>query len=152
MNWEAISAIGEIIGAIAVIVSLVYLAVQVRSSSRATKATVFQGLHDSFAQFDLLLITNSDLRELLENGCAGDTKLTARDRARFSHLLAQLFDKYELFFSLHRERMFSAEVENVMSRIVAKRIQRPGVKVWLRDNHHRFSKDFVMWINETIDA
>ena len=30
MNWEAIGALGEMIGAVAVVVSLVYLAVQIR--------------------------------------------------------------------------------------------------------------------------
>lgn len=30
MNWEAVSAIGEIIGAIAVVISLVYVAAQIR--------------------------------------------------------------------------------------------------------------------------
>ena len=36
MNWEAIGAIGEIVGAIAVILTLVYLASQVRYAKNAT--------------------------------------------------------------------------------------------------------------------
>ncbi len=42
MNWEAVSAVGEIIGAIAVVVTLVYLAVQVRRSTAATQAATVQ--------------------------------------------------------------------------------------------------------------
>ena len=38
MNWEAISAVGEIVGATAVVVTLIYLAVQVRHGTRATQA------------------------------------------------------------------------------------------------------------------
>ena len=34
INWEAVSAVGQIIGAIAVVISVVYLAVQVRSNAR----------------------------------------------------------------------------------------------------------------------
>ena len=34
MNWEAIGAIGEVLGALAVIGSLVYLALQIRANSR----------------------------------------------------------------------------------------------------------------------
>ena len=34
MNWDAIGAIGEILGAAAVFASLIYLAVQIRSSSK----------------------------------------------------------------------------------------------------------------------
>jgi formate/nitrite transporter FocA (FNT family) len=39
MNWEAIAAIGEIVGAIAVVVSLVYLALQIRTQNKQAKLT-----------------------------------------------------------------------------------------------------------------
>jgi hypothetical protein len=34
LNWEAISAIGQIVGALAVVISLIYLAREVVSSDR----------------------------------------------------------------------------------------------------------------------
>ena len=46
MNWEAIGAIGEIIGALAVVISIVYLAIQIRANTRATKASAsFDATH-----------------------------------------------------------------------------------------------------------
>ena len=42
LNWEAIGALGEIISAAAVVVTLVYLAGQVRQATRATQAASFQ--------------------------------------------------------------------------------------------------------------
>ena len=39
MNWEAIGAVGEILGALAVAVTLIYLARQTRENSRAVKAS-----------------------------------------------------------------------------------------------------------------
>ena len=42
MNWEAISAIGEIVGATAVVVTLIYLAVQIRRGTNATQAASVQ--------------------------------------------------------------------------------------------------------------
>jgi len=46
MNWDAIGAIGETIGAIAVVVSILYLAIQIRSNTRATKASAsFDATH-----------------------------------------------------------------------------------------------------------
>jgi hypothetical protein len=44
MNWEAIGAIGEIVGGAGVIVSLLYLAIQIRKDARARRAnTQFSG-------------------------------------------------------------------------------------------------------------
>lgn len=42
MNWDALGAIGEIVGAMAVVVTLIYLAVQVRHSAVATQAATLQ--------------------------------------------------------------------------------------------------------------
>ena len=39
MNWDAIDAIGEILGASAVVASLVYLAVQIRHNTKQVDAT-----------------------------------------------------------------------------------------------------------------
>ena len=47
MNWEAIGAIGEIIGAIAVVVSVLYLAFQIRQNTQATQGATIQGVTDT---------------------------------------------------------------------------------------------------------
>ena len=41
MNWDAIGAIGEILGAIGVIVTLGYLAVQIRQNTRSSRVSAF---------------------------------------------------------------------------------------------------------------
>jgi hypothetical protein len=47
VNWEAAGAIGEIIGAAAVVVSLIYLASQIRTQNReARAASVHQVMHE----------------------------------------------------------------------------------------------------------
>ena len=42
MNWDAISALSEFIGAIAVVVTLIYLAVQVRQNTQSIKTSTLQ--------------------------------------------------------------------------------------------------------------
>jgi hypothetical protein len=42
VNWQAIGAVGEILGALAVVATLGYLAVQIRESRKATAADVYQ--------------------------------------------------------------------------------------------------------------
>ncbi len=44
MNWEAIGAVGEILGAFAVVVSLLYLATQIRQNSRIVKGSTVQSI------------------------------------------------------------------------------------------------------------
>lgn len=54
MNWSAISAVADLIASIAVIVSLIYVGVQVRQNTRtgrSTAAVVSNQAHSSFNQF-----------------------------------------------------------------------------------------------------
>ena len=43
MNWDAIGALGELLGATAVLITLIYLAVQVRQANSAGKRESFRG-------------------------------------------------------------------------------------------------------------
>ncbi len=51
MDWNAIGAIGEILGAVAVVATLGYLAVQTRHSVAATQANTRQAILESDQQF-----------------------------------------------------------------------------------------------------
>ena len=68
MNWEAIGAIGEIVGALAVVLTLGYLANQVRHAKEAAADT--NRLERSKGVRDMMLASasDSDLRENLTKG------------------------------------------------------------------------------------
>jgi len=51
MNWEAIGAVGEIVGATAVVLSLIYLAIQVRQNSNMARAESRLRLVDTWREF-----------------------------------------------------------------------------------------------------
>ena len=44
MNWDAIGAIGELVGAIAVVISLFYLAFQIRANTKSIQGSSYQEL------------------------------------------------------------------------------------------------------------
>ena len=67
MNWEAMGAIGEVVGAIAVVLTLAYLAIQVRQNSNALdqqnkveKAKTVQDRVELVMRYMQLQITSSE--------------------------------------------------------------------------------------------
>jgi len=44
MNWDALSAIGELLGATGVVVTLIYLSVQIRQNTRAIRGSTLNVL------------------------------------------------------------------------------------------------------------
>jgi len=61
MNWEAFGAIAEFVGGVAVVVSLIYLALQARQSAQIERSENYGRIVDTIAQ---ALSKISDSREL----------------------------------------------------------------------------------------
>ena len=60
MNWDAIGAIGEILGAIAVVVTLIYLTAQIRQNTKHLASTSLQALEDRAENRVLLFASNPE--------------------------------------------------------------------------------------------
>jgi len=61
MNWEAIGAIGEIAGAIGVVVTLAYLSVQLRQNTKASRLSAIQAASENSSRFSELLASDAAL-------------------------------------------------------------------------------------------
>jgi len=64
MNWIAIATIAEIIGAAGVIASLIYLAVQIRQSTKVTRAETTKDLYLASRAAILEIAANDELTKV----------------------------------------------------------------------------------------
>jgi RNA polymerase-interacting CarD/CdnL/TRCF family regulator len=85
MNWEAIGAIGEIVGAFAVVVSLIYLALQIRHSRKAAEAQSTISTADMASRWRGMLLQNSDLSDTLAKANSNET-LSPSERIKLHNL------------------------------------------------------------------
>jgi hypothetical protein len=90
MNWEAIGAIGEIVGAIAVFVTLLYLGIQLRLNTRALKSSTFQEISASTAETMQVIASTPGMSELIVKSQAGIGALSGRTDTIYR-------DDYEFF-------------------------------------------------------
>jgi len=149
VNWEAISAIGQIVGAIAVVISLIYLAREIRSNARATRRTEMRSTLDAVTRFAQQVATHPDLAELRNRGFQDLESLEGTDRARFNSYMHALFriveDAYyqrlEGHLDPHRWRGYEAVLRDVNTS--------RGVQAWWRSHLHWFDgEEFAKFINQ----
>jgi hypothetical protein len=62
MSWDGIGAVGELVGALGVIVSLVYLAAQIRQNSQVVRTATRQAVSTSQMEIGMQLASNPELR------------------------------------------------------------------------------------------
>lgn len=108
MNWDAIGAIGEIVGAMAVLVTLIYLAVQIRQSSDTQRAQTHQQLAHERTHNLRMLIENKEIRDATAKAQFG--KLLTVDEQRILYWFTVLnLRAYENELYQHSKGMIEDE-------------------------------------------
>lgn len=97
MDWDAIGAIGEIVGAGAVVLSLVYLATQIRSQSSEARATTTQAALDAEMVFQTTLIRHADVwEEVVMGGDTSDGIRTRRAIAMYNMVMTLMDNQFRM--------------------------------------------------------
>ena len=86
MNWDAVGAVAELVGATGVIASLLYLAVQVRASTRASSVDAKLESARLLNDFIDSLIQNPELNALWLQGRKSLDSLPPEEYLRFSNM------------------------------------------------------------------
>ena len=103
MNWDAIGAVAELLGAIGVILSLVYVAIQVKASTRASMVESKLRVSDKKLDFHDMLIANPELNDLMIRGRKGTENLAKDEWLQFANLCMKAGWHLSASFFLHRQ-------------------------------------------------
>jgi len=159
MNWEAIGAISDALGVVAILISLPYLAVQIRHSTReftkgvvADQLAVFERNIDSGNRMRELLILHPDLLKLLSEGYVSFNALDESDKLRFGLLIRNIFSSmqgaYIRNLTLQHE---STEVSGSV-RLLDEILRHRGVREWLQTNRPDWRSEFSELVDLRLEA
>ncbi|MFT4861825.1 MAG: hypothetical protein ACI95C_001036 [Pseudohongiellaceae bacterium] len=95
MSWDAIGAIGEILGAAVVVATIFYLAIQIRQSQSANQMATAARIAGTADAWIGQLVRDKELNDLYQNGMRDYNSLDLSDRSRFDLLIAQLLRAME---------------------------------------------------------
>jgi len=95
MNLEAVGNIGEAVGAAAVVVSLVYLIIQIRQNTRSIRSATYQSIVESAAACNRTLSESKALARVMRLGSEDPAQLDADEQVQYSFLCMQFFDIFE---------------------------------------------------------
>jgi hypothetical protein len=149
MNWDAIGAIGELTGALAVVVSVIYLALQIRNNTQATMVTVVQDTIDEFANLDRLVASTPDLAHIILRGRASISNLSAEELLRFECYYSMMFQVLEGWYTgSARARKISKEQVEVTETILRNHFRNAGVRESWARTKDEYPKGFASWVDE----
>ena len=138
MNWETVGAVSELIGAVAVVISLLYLARQIRDSSRIERLNaryaVSQALLSAFSRID----EDPELHRVWVAANRGE-KLDEEDQERLGRFLYQYFTQLSLAYGYSE---IDPEIRARYEPTLVRFLQAATVRSWWSRQREFFDEPF----------
>lgn len=142
MTLQDLGSIGEFLGAVGVMVSLIYLALQIRHNTRAVNASSNHAIDQSFGRVLALLIENERAAAVFSRGVESLEGLAPEERNIFYSLLALLFKEFENAFFHYRQRLISESQFSAWAIAIGWYVGFPGVHTWWQNRRGVYSAEF----------
>ena len=143
MTLEDLGNLGEFIGAIGVVLSLLYLGLQIRQNTRqmeqSTRSTEFAAVHaliQDEQQFRLLVAQDSESMRIYREGLRDFESLTEEERWRFGALMQYMFSNFLMHWRSIDLGLADFD-ESIAIAGVFLVVRRPGARSWWREVPHR---------------
>jgi hypothetical protein len=148
MNWEAVGAIGEIIGALAVIVTLIYLSAQVRQNTKASRLAAIQAASENSSRFSEMIAADPELSELVWRGMREPDSLDAAETRRFIAAWNVFMRREAVSFYLYKEGVMPEDLWAARVGGLAGTLNQPGLRLFLEVGGPSLPEDFREFLVE----
>jgi len=140
---EELGNLGDFIGGLAVIATLVYLAVQVRQNTQLLRANALSASSAANVAFNHLLGSNPDAARVFQVGLEDFEALSEEEQRQFLQLLRGLMASYEHRFQQHALGMVEDRIWQQQRASLRSMLSIPHLAVWWDHRKSVFDPDFI---------
>ena len=159
MTLEDLGNLGDFLGGIGVVVTLLYLAVQMRHNSeqlrqntKAVQSAAYQTAAQSIREYNSLWVPNRELAEVMWAAHDGLDALDDVDIMRLAGLTQTMFRSFENVFEQYRAGMITAEQWQGWRTLLRTILQRgrPHREFWADGIHELYVSGFQQEVNSLL--
>jgi len=150
MNWDAIGAVSQAIGAVAVVAPLIYLSMQIRQCTLAARSTAFQNIVSQSIAFTGDLAKNPELLMVFRAGMNDLASLNPTESARFDFLLLSLLRRFEIVHYQCAMGFITADDWEGLRASLFIVVGSMGGRAWWKCHDERFNSGFRRFIDDEL--
>ena len=139
---------GEFIGAIAIVITLVYLAIQVRQNTRMMRASIRQARSDSAVHLYSVGAT-SVIAEIREKELRGEALTEVEEERMFLWNICIWRQQQTTFFQA-RDGLLDVQTGDEQSIIVRTLMRSPSTRRFWADPMRALDSRFVAWVDDAV--
>ena len=150
MSLELIIAICEVVGAVAVVVSLIYVGYQIRDNTTSQHAMMHQHLSDSQNEANRGISERPEVAELLARANDNLDTLSAADRIRLDFVYFTFFNLWHSAFANYRRGMLEEGIWLQWDHGYEWLFRRPATKEVWNELEKIYEPEFQAHVSEKI--
>jgi hypothetical protein len=146
MSWEAIDAISQLVSSIAVVFSLLYLALQVHRSTRVAKIAAQDSAATALRDVTKPFMENAELARIWQVGLENFGALSPADQARFFHAAYQFLKAFETIHFHYVYGLLDLQLWEGWRELLRHYAVAPGIAHYWNLRHDLFSERFQTFV------
>jgi hypothetical protein len=150
MSLQDWGAFGEVLGAIAVFLSLIYLALQIRQNTRTVAANTIQNLSESYREMNITLATDPMITPLMIKE-ANSELLNEEEEFRVLRFQLVIWRGLESIYFQKERGMLDKRYLDTRSKGVVGMLTKRGYERWSK-NKEGFAKNFVEYVERLYES
>jgi hypothetical protein len=152
MSLEDLGNIGEFVAAVGVIVSLIYLASQIRQNTRTLKVGSLQSVYENYQARLRMTAESESLAGITRTGINRFNDLTEEEQIRFNALWACSVLQFQITLRLYKSGVldrstFAAYEADLISNLLS-----PGLREWWQTVQRRYPPELRDHVNAALSA
>lgn len=152
MNWDAVGAIGEIVGAFTVLLTLIYLSLQIRQNTKAVKSSALDSSISALSVIRDRILSDREIAELYMNGCEDPDTLDDADKVRYRMLITNILLASMNLFENTKDAGISESLWTNIKPNLHRVLASKGGK-WFWDLYrHEFEDSFIQEIDQIAES
>src|ERR1700757_1856631 len=150
MSLNDLANIGQVVGAIAVVISLIYVALQIRQNTNAVRSATAQTVHEHFAKWYHLVAADDELAQIVANGLPAYESLSEKHRVRFIAAFMAFLSYSQNAFLKWREGLLASSLWLGWEQVMMNLFGAPGGKAFWKDRAYMFGEDFRRYVEDDL--
>ena len=150
MTIQDWGALGEMIGGLGIIVSLIYVGLQIKQNTKATQVAASQAFVDSHGAVVLPVAYNKEFRDIYWRGLSGLSNLQGNELAAFSAWTVQAFRAWESFYYQWQAGAFDDHLWSGFKMQFCALLGQSGIREMWKMRQTHFSVEFQEYVDQII--
>ncbi len=152
MSLEKWALIAEIVGGLAIVLSLIFVGIEVRQTRESQVQTGTQAIISEYNASIRGIATNPDLACIYARGVQDYLALSALERLRLSAFLVSVLNAEQQIFGLFRQGAVDPEAWRGFDAQMGELLRLPGVQQWYATREHWYGPAFREYVESIHDA